>query len=454
MVQRQHQIDLDDLIGMCRSEVAKTALAESIACFQAGAYRAAIVSTWTAVVYDYLDKLRELEIAGNGEARIILAQFETAREKNDTQKLLSLEREALEKASTTFELLSPIERQDLERLELDRHRCAHPSFLAPEAPYRPSAELVRSHMRSAVTHLLGQPPLQGKEAWKRIWAEIQSPYFPESIETATARLRARIPKARETLVNQIVVELTKSVLSPATDANSRSRYYAGLVAVTRIYNPESVAILRRKLTKLADEVEDPSLELLLQYASQIQFAWEHLGVNVQERLSAYVTQTDQVNAIHLSLQITPLLPTIYQRIGTLEDQILVATVRSSSDNQCRSEIVRRLESGKEYSSFARLRRGLTVGETGVPWTVELLNRLAEVLILNEAFYKYMGFGGAATEILELSGQTVLKYEDKWRQIYDRLIAGRHLKAADAVQNRFPSFPPPAARSADPEDDVL
>ncbi len=57
-------IDLDELILQCRSRHAREYIAEAVACYKAGAFRSCMVATLIAVVFDILDKLRELQISG------------------------------------------------------------------------------------------------------------------------------------------------------------------------------------------------------------------------------------------------------------------------------------------------------------------------------------------------------------------------------------------------------
>lgn len=57
----EYFVDLDELVLRCRDEQARQYIAEAVACYRAGAFRACIVMTWTAVVFEYIHKLRELE---------------------------------------------------------------------------------------------------------------------------------------------------------------------------------------------------------------------------------------------------------------------------------------------------------------------------------------------------------------------------------------------------------
>lgn len=70
--------DLDSLVLRCRNGKAKSYLAEAVACLKAGAFRAAIVVTWVAVVHDVLAKLDELAHGGDANAQRRLDEFHRA----------------------------------------------------------------------------------------------------------------------------------------------------------------------------------------------------------------------------------------------------------------------------------------------------------------------------------------------------------------------------------------
>jgi hypothetical protein len=44
---------------------ARSYLREAVDCYNAGLYRAAIVTTWVAVVFDLIEKIRELALSGD-----------------------------------------------------------------------------------------------------------------------------------------------------------------------------------------------------------------------------------------------------------------------------------------------------------------------------------------------------------------------------------------------------
>jgi hypothetical protein len=160
----EHLVDLDELVLRCRDEQARRYIAEAVACYKVGAFRSTIVATWIAVIFDFIYKLRELELTGDAKAKQKLEEFEKIRRNNDITGALNFEKNILNLAKDEFQLLSPMEHADLSRLLSDRNRCAHPSMNSIEDTYQPSAELARYHLRNAVTCLLQRPPVQGKAA--------------------------------------------------------------------------------------------------------------------------------------------------------------------------------------------------------------------------------------------------------------------------------------------------
>jgi hypothetical protein len=62
-MQLEQLSDLDELILRCRSDCARDHIREAVLAYKSGAYRASIVATWTAIVFDLIDKIRELSIS-------------------------------------------------------------------------------------------------------------------------------------------------------------------------------------------------------------------------------------------------------------------------------------------------------------------------------------------------------------------------------------------------------
>src|SRR5882672_10714855 len=144
--------DLDELVQSCRDAEARSYVAEAVMCYRAGAFRACIVSTWIAVVFDLIAKIKELALSGDSDAQKItndLAAWQQLIEKGDLaiiKKSLDLEREIVNIANEKFGFFDGLQVLDLTRLRDDRNRCAHPTFQGGDQPYSPSSELARTHL--------------------------------------------------------------------------------------------------------------------------------------------------------------------------------------------------------------------------------------------------------------------------------------------------------------------
>ena len=87
--------DIEALAARCNSDQSKGYLSEAVICYRSGAYRASIVSTWIAVIFDLIDKIRELALNGDAAAKALEARHENYIEKIDRGDLSGI-RGALE----------------------------------------------------------------------------------------------------------------------------------------------------------------------------------------------------------------------------------------------------------------------------------------------------------------------------------------------------------------------
>lgn len=120
-------VDLDDLVSECPDPRSRKYISEAVQCYKAGAYRSSVVACWIALVFDLVDKIREIGAGGDPAAQQAIAKFDRARQDHDVRASLEFEKGLLVLARDKFEFLSQIEFIDLSRLADDRNRCAHPS---------------------------------------------------------------------------------------------------------------------------------------------------------------------------------------------------------------------------------------------------------------------------------------------------------------------------------------
>lgn len=287
-------IDLDELILRCRDKLSRKLIQEAVSCYRAGAFRSCIVATWNAVVFDFLHKLRELELLGDREAAKSLEEFDSLRSSGKQfRELWKFESSIPEIALTKFELISTIEKSDIERLFEDRSRCAHPSMTSLEEPFEATAELARYHLRSAITHLLERPPVQGRAARERIFQDIKSEYFPVDPELAIKYFqKSPLARARFVLVKDIVIGLTISLLVEDRLEDERSRQFSALNAVSNMYPKETREILNNQLSDIIlSRVTDENWDKAIVYLGSIS-AWDSLSEPCMLKAESYIDKTE------------------------------------------------------------------------------------------------------------------------------------------------------------------
>jgi hypothetical protein len=159
--------DLDELLLRCRPGPSKAYAEEAVATYRAGAYRSCIVTTWIATVFDIIDKMREAALFGNSEIKAKLADFDRWQleiangNKAVLSQALAFEREILSYAHKKLEFIDGQQLVDLERLQDDRNRCAHPTFQRDAIPYQPSGEIARAHLCHASSTCFSSRPYKG-----------------------------------------------------------------------------------------------------------------------------------------------------------------------------------------------------------------------------------------------------------------------------------------------------
>lgn len=281
--------DLDELVLKCRDQKAKSYIREAVACYKAGAFRSAIVSTWIAVSFDILDKLKELSLAGDKEAERQIESFDKARRIGDVANSLKFEREILVVCRDKLELISHVEFIDLNRLQEDRNRCAHPSMASDGEVFNPSAELARMHIRSAVEHLLQYPPAQGKYALDSLTSEVESEYFPTDVKKAVVAFESSpLNKARDSLIRNFTIVLLKKLINDAKDYKEIYRISTALNAIEVIHQKLYRKILTEKLSSIVRSLAVEKLDRVIPLIRHVEDSWSYLEADIRQKIQTYV----------------------------------------------------------------------------------------------------------------------------------------------------------------------
>lgn len=408
-------IDLDELIVRCRDKLSRKCIQEAVSCYRAGAFRSCIVATWNAVVFDFLHKLRELKLFGDKEATKLLEEFESLRVSGQFRELWKFESDIPEIALTKFELISTIEKSDIERLFEDRSRCAHPSMASLEDPFEATAELARYHLRSAVTHLLARPPVQGRAAKERIFQDIKSEYFPVDPELAIKYFqKSPLARARFILIKDIIVGLTKSLLIEEHLEDERSRQFSALNAISNMYPQEIREILNSQLSNIIiNRVVDKNWDKAIIYLGNIT-VWDSLSEPCRLKAEAYIDKIDKIDIFEID----------QKHSKRLSKEVISILIKASRISFLRESVTKKLQisleellSLRETCKDAIFREKILIPilrESSSQATLDelLLMRSDALLQSDERIQTYMKEKIKTSSLKELVSIPP-KYQDKW-----------------------------------------
>lgn len=284
-----HLTDMEELLGRIIRPEAKDYMREALACYHAGAYRACIVLSCSALFEDLAEKLRLLaEI--DGEAGKLHRKIQKQR---DDHKTFETDlRTGLLGAGIT----SKAEDQTLEDLLRKRNQAAHPSGV--HAP----AEAARYVFHAAIDGWLSRPQLTTREGVQRLMQRLEGSHFFTSPAPAD---RARIaaeelallhPRSWPLLVGALIAALESHgpALYDAAGgaAANQAAFLLGLAAQRE--EPLRTELRRRLIAQKAHESD--FAPLILDAATADPQLVEGQGDTTVERLRALMESTDAPRA--------------------------------------------------------------------------------------------------------------------------------------------------------------
>lgn len=206
--------DLDALLLTVRDQQTKKYIAEAVLAYRVGAYRLAIVGTWIAVAYDIVSKIRELASSdADSQAVGFIKDFDRYALENNVPKLLQIERELIDTASTKFGFPSAIDAKFLRRLLDDRHLCAHPALVRDNELFQPLPDSVRAHIVQSFEALFSRPPMSGKAIIDAFVTDLESNAFPRGRERAVVYvLQRHLSRMRPNAKRNLAIVLMKGLI--------------------------------------------------------------------------------------------------------------------------------------------------------------------------------------------------------------------------------------------------
>lgn len=331
-------VDMEALALRCRSEQSKEYVSEALLCYRSGAYRAAIVSTWIAIVFDLIDKIRELALSGDANAKKLEHQYETYLQQIEQgseqgiKSALQFERDILKICKDQLQLFDQQQFTDLGRLREDRHRCAHPSFQKVGEPYRPSAEQARLHIRNAVLHVLAQPPLQGRVALAELKTLVSSSYFPTDTAKAVTQLRSSpLEKPSDALVKGFIDELLFGFFDKSGPLYHKRQVMSAINAGIEMYRPLVEQRLSKQLGKLVRDQPDQEFPFAAAFIAHVSSSWSFLDGPARDKVVEFISHgkaSEVIKVLSLLAKIDVVRPEVDARVSGLTFEELAEAIGS------------------------------------------------------------------------------------------------------------------------------
>jgi hypothetical protein len=257
-------LDIDGLIAGI-DDPSRGLAEEAARCLRAGAYRACIVATWSAVVFDVIAKVEALDALGDPRVKAVQQRigqvFATSNVPARIQLLSAFESDVPGICENDLQIVSDAEAHILERIKEERNFCAHPSFNVDREVYRPSYEQALAHLTSALTLVLARQPLEGGPAVDRACNLISSLSFPENVINAERVLRDpyHFGRVGDIAARNVILKLFKGLVSGATELEpAKRRVRVGLLALCNV-RPGTFATAQDNLEAFISRTDDAGL---------------------------------------------------------------------------------------------------------------------------------------------------------------------------------------------------
>lgn len=391
--------DLDELLEKIRNSTSKEYFLEATNAYRSGANKASIVSLWITVLFDIIEKIRELAEKGDNNAIKYVNELDLAIENSNIEQLTKIERNLLKNAYEEFEFFNKEEYDLLNRLKEDRNLCAHPAFTTKKGLFQPSSELVRSHLVHSVLFLLSQKPVQGKKAIDEFIEDIKSKSFPEDLDRTYEFLNEKyLKRAKSVMVRNLVKILAKNIINLKIPglAGNKYRIINSLIVIAKthpeVYNTE----IKHFLNQIIENVKDNDLLNVLWLLEADEKGWKWLDKSAKIRIKSLLEK--KLESTPSALEIYHLLEK--HKIGELDD------VRKKVLNEISEMIFKNIFEYKLASSYRAVEE---IGEEKIlPYAMFFNERH-----VNKVIHAFIS--NKNEQILDANGSP-----DLWNQLFDEI----------------------------------
>lgn len=282
--------DLQSLAFKVRSPQSRQNITEAIQAYYGGAYRSALMSVWVAVAFDIFEKIGELAMHSDPQAKQYQKDLHDKVQQQNVVELQKIEQELLSTACNAYEFISKEQLLQFERLKTDRNYCAHPAFTSDGGAFQPSPELVRFYIVYAVDNLLSVAPVRGKSSLEAITIDIWGDVFPPSPEAAGKFLEEKYLKyAKIALIHNLFRILLKGALADIPEwAPHRSKAVVALRGLAQTKASVHDHWMKDNFSKVCDTLTDKQILKVIGFVAGDKRFWDWMGEHHRVQLQAFL----------------------------------------------------------------------------------------------------------------------------------------------------------------------
>lgn len=332
-----HLTDLDELIQKIRSSYVKEYVTEALTAYRAGAYRAAVATTWVAVCIDIIEKIRELSLAGDAQVRRLETELDNIT-MDDVRAMQNFENKLITIASKDLQFISHFEEIQLERIRQDRNFCVHPTFQTEGKHINISPEVARNHLVNACNALFIHAPTKGKVFIEEIYNRITEPSFPSDAEKVHIILSSDhfLGRARPSLIRNLAIVLLKRLFSDPQkiEISLIAKIVASLKSIGRISHEHYRSAMQDCLCRLLVSANELQFKRIFPFLKENPDCWSVLDTTTRIRAEEAVQTFDANGFVKYQLPqvsecIGSLRIPIYNKLSSFEVTEQITVVGSS-----------------------------------------------------------------------------------------------------------------------------
>ncbi len=436
--------DLDELILKCHGPSARAYIEEAVMAYKVGAYRSSIITTWIAVYFDLVDKLRVHDRAGVSAASTWMRDFEekvAAFDPGDPAKargITSMEGQILNCAKDPeIGIITAVEWEDLKRLREDRHRCAHPTFLNEVDQFVPTAERARNHIRAAIDGVLSKRSVPGRLLTKRIISHAQSSYFPTEVELAAQEIGSTYGSNLDSdVVSTVTQALIDDILDDSTTPSVRAQRSAAVNALHELNDRATERALESTLARLTSADDSSTWSFVFELLRRLPWAWASLEPHtkglVKQVLSSIETESIEGRySVLQALAVNDLVQVAKHRLSDIPLALVERFALPISIAIVREEVIRRLESSMSFGSSKEILNFLNRNIDEEFFSEEFFRSFLHAAQINDQVYAATGFENLLSRVLvELENFDLNPYKSDLYQLLETMRRDHRVSEKD------------------------